>query len=152
MSNRVTESIIVKRPVAELYRLWANFENFPHFMSNIKSVRKTGERTSHWEMHGPLGTKVEWDAETTLLEENKRIAWNSKDRSPVTTSGQVSFNALGTDETEVTVMMHYDPPAGMVGEVASKFLGDLGERVKEDLQNFKAYAEGMPERTAANKR
>jgi hypothetical protein len=40
----------------------------------------------------------------------------------------------------------------MVGEVASKFLGDLGKRVKEDLQNFKAYAEGMPERTASGKR
>jgi uncharacterized membrane protein len=48
-------------------------------------------------------------------------------------------------------MMHYDPPAGMVGEVASKFFGDLDKRVEEDLRNFKAYAEGMPERTKAGK-
>lgn len=31
MANQVTKSIIVDRPVAELYELWANFENFPFF-------------------------------------------------------------------------------------------------------------------------
>ncbi len=151
MSNKVTKSIIVKRPVAELFQLWANFENFSHFMENIHSVQKTGDRTSHWAMEGPLGTKVEWDAETTLFEENKRIAWNSKDRSPLTTSGQVSFNALPNNETEVTVMMHYDPPAGMAGELVAKFFGNPEKRVEEDLNNFKHYAEGRVERTAAGK-
>ena len=151
MSNRVTQSVIVKRPAAELFQFWANFENFPHFMSNIASVQKTGDRTSHWAMEGTLGTKVEWDAETTLFEENKRIAWNSKDRSTVTTSGQVTFNALPNNETEVTVMMHYDPPAGMAGDLVAKFFGNPEKRVEEDLRNFKAYAEGMTERTAAGK-
>jgi uncharacterized membrane protein len=147
MSNRVVQSVIVKRSTPELFRLWANFENFPHFMKHITSVHMTGDRTSHWVMEGPLGARAEWDAETTLWEENKRIAWNSKERSPVTTSGQVTFNSLPNNETEVTVMMHYDPPAGMLGEVGQKFFGDLGKRVEEDLRNFKAYAEGMPERT-----
>lgn len=151
MSNQVTQSIIVKRPVEALFQLWANFENFPHFMANIAEVRKTGERTSHWTMEGPLGTKVEWEAETTLFEENKRIGWNSKDRSPLTTSGQVSFNALADNETEVTVMMHYDPPAGMAGDLVAKFFGNPEKQVKEDLQNFKHYAEGRVERTPAGK-
>ena len=152
MSNQVTKSIIVKRPVADLFQLWANFENFPHFMENIHSVQKTGDRTSHWTLQGPLGTKVEWDAETTLMEENKRIAWNSKDRSPVTTSGQVTFNALPNNETEVTVLMHYDPPAGMAGDMVAKFFGHPEKRLEEDLQNFKNYAEGRVERTAAGKK
>jgi uncharacterized membrane protein len=147
----VTKSTIIKRPASELFRLWANFENFPHFMQNIAEVRKTGDRTSHWKMEGPLGTKVEWEAETTLMEQDKRIAWNSKDRSSVTTSGQVTFNALPNNETEVTVMMHYDPPAGMAGDMVAKFFGNPEKRVEEDLQNFKRYAEGMMDRTAAGK-
>ncbi len=151
MSNKVTQSIIVKGPAAELFKMWANFENFPHFMQNIASVQKTGERTSHWAMEGPLGTKVEWDAETTLLEDGKRIAWSSKDRSPMSTSGQVTFNALPHNETEVTVTMHYDPPAGMAGELVAKFFGHPDKRVEEDLRNFKAYAEGMHDRTPAGK-
>lgn len=151
MSHKVTKSIIVKRPVAELYQLWANFENFPHFMENIAEVRKTGDRSSHWVMDGPLSTRVEWDAETTLMEENKRIAWNSKDRSPITTSGQVTFNALPNNETEVTVLMHYEPPAGMAGDLVAKFFGNPEKRVEEDLNNFKRYAEGMLDRTPAGK-
>jgi uncharacterized membrane protein len=149
MSNRVTQSVIVKRPAQELFQLWANFENFPHFMKHISAVKKTGDRTSHWTMEGPLGTRVEWDAETTLWEQNSRIGWSSKDRSPVTTSGQVSFKQLNPTETEVTVMMHYDPPAGMAGDLVSKFFGDLDKKVEQDLRNFKAYAEGMTERTPA---
>jgi uncharacterized membrane protein len=102
-------------------------------------------------MDGPLGTKVEWDAETTLQEVNKRIAWNSKDRSPITTSGQVTFNSLPNHETEVTVLMHYDPPAGMAGDMVAKFFGNPEKRVEEDLNNFKRYAEGMVDRTPAGK-
>jgi uncharacterized membrane protein len=148
MSNRVTQSLLVKGSTAELYRLWSNFENFPHFMKNIDKVEMTGERTSHWVMEGPMGMKVEWDAETTAMDENKRIAWNSKDRSPVTTSGQVTFNEMPNNQTEVTVTMHYDPPAGMAGDMVAKFFGSMDERVLEDLRNFKAYAEGMTERTS----
>ena len=37
----------------------------------------------HWVMKGPLGTDIEWDAETTRMDENERIAWNSKDNSAV---------------------------------------------------------------------
>ena len=147
MSNKVTQNIIVKGPAAELFEMWANFENFPHFMQNLASVRRTGERTSHWTMQGPLGTKVEWDAETTLLEVGKRIAWSSKDRSPMKTSGQVTFNALPHNETEVTVTMHYDPPAGMAGELVAKLFGNPAKRVEEELRNFKAYAEGRHART-----
>lgn len=151
MSHEVSKTLIVKRPVAELFRLWADFENFPHFMENIHSVEKTGERTSHWVMQGPLGTKIEWDAETTRLEENKRIAWNSKDQSTLATSGQVTFNALPNNETEVTVLMHYEPPAGMAGDLVAKFFGNPEKRLEEDLNNFKSYAEGMVDRTAAGK-
>lgn len=151
MSNRVTQSLIVRRPAADLFRLWSNFENFPSFMANIKEVRNTGPRTSHWVMEGPLGFKAEWDAETTLFEADSRIGWSSKDMSPVTTSGQVSFKQLNDTETEVTVIMHYDPPAGIAGEVGAKLFGNLDQRVLEDLQNFKAYAEGMTDRTAGAK-
>lgn len=94
MTDRITKSIIVQGNINDIYQLWANFENFPRFMENIESVTKTGNGLSHWVMAGPLGQKVEWDAETTRLEENKRIAWNSKDNSDLTTSGQVTFNQL----------------------------------------------------------
>jgi uncharacterized membrane protein len=148
MPEQTTRTIIVGGSVDDIYRLWANFENFPQFMKHIKSVTRTGERTSHWVAEGALGKKAEWDAETTRLEKNKRIAWNSKEGSSVKTSGQVTFNELPKGQTEVTVTMQYVAPAGKAGEAVAKLVSDLGGRLEEDLRNFKAYAEGTAERVA----
>jgi uncharacterized membrane protein len=150
MGDQVTKSIIVKGSVDELFDIWANFENFPQFMKYIKSVQKTGDQTSHWVMEGPLNKRLEWDAKTTTFERNKRIAWSST-QGDLKTSGQVTFNPLPNNSTEVTVLMHYEAPAGLVGKVVAELFSDPEKRMTEDLHNFKAYAEGMYERTAKAK-
>ncbi|HEX6386714.1 MAG TPA: SRPBCC family protein [Anaerolineae bacterium] len=150
MAKQVTRSIIVKAPLPAVYNLWANFENFPRFMEYIKSVTMTGSNTSHWVMKGPMGVNVDWNAEVTRLEENKRIGWSSKDNKGfITTSGQVTFNSLPQGETEVTVTVQYDVPAGKAGEAIAALFANPEQRLLEDLRNFKAIAEGMPERAAA---
>lgn len=141
MAEAMTKTIIVKGSVDDIFNVWANFENFPLFMEHLKSVRRLDERLSHWVMEGPLGTKVEWDAETTRFEPNTRIGWNSKDNSAITTSGQVTFRELGPNETEVTVTMRYDPPAGALGEVLAQVFANPEKRVTEDLRRFKEYIE-----------
>ncbi len=138
--KQVTKNIIVKAKVADVFKLWSNFENFPQFMQNIKSIRKTGDDFSHWVMEGPFGTKLEWDAKTTRFEENKRIGWSSI-QGDLKTSGQVTFNSLPDGETEVTVMMQYVPPAGLAGEVVAALFDDPEARLTEDLRNFKRYVE-----------
>jgi uncharacterized membrane protein len=144
----VTRSILVKAEVGKVYQLWSNFENFPNFMKNIKSVEKTGERTSHWVMKGPLGKEVQWDAETTRLDENKRVAWNSIE-GDIQTSGQVTFNSMPDGFTEVTVVLKYVPKAGLLGDIAEKLFADPEAQLEEDLRNFKAFAEGMHDRIDA---
>ncbi len=145
MMDGVTKNIIVKASVEDAYQAWANFENFPRFMKHIKSVTKTGERSSHWVMEGPLGKEIKWDAETTRLDENKRIAWNSTD-GDIKTSGQVTFNDLPHGETEITVMLKYVPPGGLAGEIADKLFANPEGKLEDDLRNFKAYIEGMHDR------
>ena len=141
--NQVTKTIIVEADVSDVYDLWANFENFPHFMQNITSVTKRGDGTSHWVMEGPLNTTLEWDAETTRMEENKRVGWNTKDDTgDVTTSGQVTFNPLPDNQTEVTVTLKYEPnKAGLAGEVVNALFARPEEKLEEDLRNFKQFAE-----------
>ena len=148
--NIVTRSILVKAPVDQVYNLWANFENFPHFMKYIVSVAKTGERMSHWVMEGPLGKNIEWDAETTRLDTNTRIAWNSLDTGDIKTSGQVTFNQLREGDTEITVTLKYVPPMGKLGEIVARIFSDPEGQLEEDLRHFKAYVEGMHDRTAAS--
>lgn len=144
MSEQITKSIIVKANVSQAFHAWANFENFPHFMSNVKQVAvNPGGKTSHWEVEGPLGKTVEWDAEVTRFEEPKRIAWSTKDRDgDVTTSGQVTFNDLPNNETEVTVLMQYDVQ-GMINKLGEKFFANPEKQVQEDLSNYKSFVEGM---------
>lgn len=131
------KTIIVTAPVSEVYQFWTQFDRFPEFMNNIKEVRKTGDRTSHWVAKGPLNTNVEWDAETTMLETNKRIAWNSRDNGDITTSGQVTFTELGNDQTEIHVVLKYDPPAGVVGDIVAKLFSNPQSELEEDLERFK---------------
>jgi uncharacterized membrane protein len=142
MAEQVTKATIVKADVGTVYAIWANFEQFPHFMRYIQSIAKTGDRTSHWVMEGPLGKTLEWDAETTRLEPNKRIAWNSREGGDIKTSGQVTFNELAPTQTEITVTLQYVPPAGKLGEVVAKLFSDPEQQLEDDLQNFKTFVEG----------
>ncbi len=146
MPDKFTQSIIVLGNASDLFRIWANLENLPRFMRYIKSVTMTDDRTSHWVMNGPLGADIEWDAETTRMDENERIAWNSKDNSVVTTSGQVTFRPVGTNETEVTVTLQYAPPAGAAGQAIASLFANPEKRAREDLESFKAYVESTNER------
>lgn len=148
MAQQITRSMIVKANLDEAFKLWASFENFPHFMKNLKSVKKVSDKTSEWTLTGPLGASIKWNAEMTRMEKNKRISWNTKDNAgTLTTSGQVTFNSLPHDETEITVVMQYQPIAGKAGEVVARLLADPEGILEEDLRNFKAFAEGMYDRT-----
>jgi uncharacterized membrane protein len=142
MPNKMVRSIIVKGNISDIYALWENFENFPHFMKNIKSVKRINNETSHWTMEGPLGKDLEWDAQVTTLEPPKRIAWNSLDGN-IKTSGEVTFNDLNSNETQVNVTMQYVPPAGKAGEVVAHVIDAPDKKLDEDLKRFKQYAESI---------
>lgn len=145
MADPITKKIIVKADAATAYNLWANFENFPHFMKYIERVERLGDGKSRWEMSGPLGAKVEWVAETTKMEPNTRIGWNTKDNArTVTTSGEVVFTPMENFQTQIAVTLKYDPPAGALGEAVAKLFANPEARLEEDLANFKKYVEGRP--------
>ncbi len=44
----VETSITIKESPERLYRFWRNFENLPHVMSHLESVRVAGPTRSHW--------------------------------------------------------------------------------------------------------
>lgn len=142
MPQRVESSVVVEAPVSRVYDYWRSLENLPNFMSNIEEVRSTGPRMTHWRVKGPLGAKMEFDAETTQDEENSAIGWNTVD-GDVETSGQVRFQELGPERTRVEVTMNYsDPPGGKIGEVGSRLVANPQVMMDQDLYNFKEIIEG----------
>ena len=142
MPQRVESSVVVEAPVSRVYEYWRDLENLPNFMTNVEEVRATGPDRTHWVIKGPLGAKMEFDAETTQEEENRALGWNSVDGN-VGTSGQVRFQELGPERTRVEVTMNYaDPPGGRLGEVGSRLVSNPQVMVDQDLYNFKEIIEG----------
>jgi uncharacterized membrane protein len=137
--HQTTASIIVGGDPTRAFEAWSGYDRFPEFMPHVVSVRRTGERTSHWTARGPLGRTVEWDAEITRLERDKRIAWASSHDGAFKTSGQVTFNALPGGQTEVTLVFQYATSAAR--EAIARALSDLERVVREDLRSFKAHVE-----------
>ena len=142
MAQRVESSVVVEAPVSQVFNYWQTLENLPNFMSNIEEVRSIGNRKTHWRVKGPLGAKLEFDAQTTQEQENQVIAWESLDGN-VETSGEVRFQELGESRTRVEISMNYaDPPGGKLGEVGAKIVANPQVMVDQDLQNFKEIIEG----------
>lgn len=136
---KIEESIIVHRPPQELFAFWRSLEYLPSFMNRIKSIRTTGEKTSHW----VTGLGLEWDAEIHNEIENELIAWRSLENSDVNHAGSVHFRSIpDTNATRVRVILSYEPPAGAAGEAIVRFLGKAPKRqLKLDLKRFKKLME-----------
>jgi len=134
--------LVINSGAEELYRRWRDFESFPSFMSHVESVTVDGGR-SHWVSAGPLGTRLEWDAEIVADRPNEVISWRSVAGSVVDNTGSVRFErATGGRGTIVHVEMQFRPPLGKAGATVAKIFGtDPEQQVKEDLRRFKQLVE-----------
>ena len=139
---RVDERIVLNRPRSEVYRFWRNLENLPRFMDHLESVSVLDEERSHWVAKGPAGSKVEWDAVIHNEIPNELIAWRSLEGSELDNAGSVHFSPTENGDTEVRVVLRYDPPAGRLGAAVARLFGeDPSRQVAEDLRRLKQVVE-----------
>jgi uncharacterized membrane protein len=139
---RVDERIVLNRPRHEVYRFWRHLENLPRFMDHLEAVTALDEERSHWVAKGPAGTRVEWDAVIHREIPNELIAWRSLEGSEVDNAGSVRFSPTENDDTEVRVVLRYDPPAGKAGAAVAWLFGEEPSlQVAEDLRRLKQVVE-----------
>lgn len=140
---KVVKSITIARSPEELFRRWRNLESLPRFMTHLESVRVLDATRSHWVARGPLGSRAEWDAEIHHEEPDRMIAWRSLPGSQVDTAGSIHFDRAAADRgTTVRVSLKYDPPAGQIGALAARLLGESPDaQVQEELRRFKRLME-----------
>ena len=139
----VEHAMTIDRPRQEVYSYWHDFESLPSFMKHLESVNVRGAGKSHWTARGPLGMRVEWDAETTDDRPNELIAWRSLPGSEIENSGRVRFvDAPGDKGTEVYVHLRYQPPAGSASAAIAKLFGEEPDlQILDDLRRFKQIIE-----------
>lgn len=139
--QRIEKVIEIDAPIERVFDLFSDFENFPRWMRHIRDVHYSGRRYTRWTADAPLGTSVEWEAETIAFDPPYLIAWRSV-RGDVETEGEVSFRETRRGTTMMHVILGYRPPAGRLGAlVASLFGNDPEQQLEEDLERFARVAE-----------
>ncbi len=132
----IEKTIIVNVPVTQTYNQWTQFEEFPHFMEGVKEVKQLDDTRLHWKAE-IAGKSEEWDAEIIEQIPDQRIAWRSTNGA--NNSGTIHFSAQGSNQTEVTLEVDYEPE-GMI-ENLGDLLGLVSARVSGDLARFKEFIE-----------
>ena len=139
----VRESVIIRRPVGEVYGFWRDFGNLARFLRHVERVDDLGGGKSHWVVRGPGQMRFEWDAEIISDDTNELISWKSSEQADVVSAGSVVFRSLGSEQTQVAVHFQYAPPGGKVGRSVAALLGQDPEvQVREDLDRLKGLLEG----------
>ena len=132
----IEESIEVDAPVTSVYNQWTQFEDFPRFMEGVKEVRQLDDKRLIWKAE--IGGKnVEWTAEITQQEPDRRIGWRST--SGAVNAGSVTFEPLAPTRTKATLRLEYEPEGA--GEKTGSALGLVKARVHGDLERFKDFIE-----------
>jgi uncharacterized membrane protein len=148
----VQKALVIHAPPDVVFGYFANYDNFPHFMSNVREVRDAGNGRSHWVVAGPMGTTVSWDAELTAMCPNELIAWRSVAGAAVENAGRIHFQPEPDGGgTRVDIKLAYNPPAGAIGHATAKLFGaDPKSEMDADLMRLKTALEtGHPPRDAA---
>jgi uncharacterized membrane protein len=134
----------------EVYEAFANYENFPRYMSHVVEVRDLGRRRSHWVVKGPGGSEFQWNSVLTEQSRPHRLAWRSESGAEIPNSGSIQLERH-RGGTLVTVRMSYSPPAGAVGHGLALLLGsDPKSKMDDDLARMRSFIErGTMPREAA---
>ena len=102
----VHKTINIAAPLEEVWSFWSNYENFPLFMHNVRSVIDHGDGRSTWTVAGPAGVPVKWDAVITAWAPGELLAWKSVPGSAVASAGVVRFDR--NDYSVPTAYAHHE--------------------------------------------
>jgi uncharacterized membrane protein len=150
---KVERTIRIERRADELYDLWRDFSNLPHFMQYLESVQCTDSRYSHWIARLPGGKHVEWDAEIVNDIPGRLIAWKTVGEPDIAHAGSVHFTPLSNaDAADVRIVFDYEPPfASTIGSITAQLGITPDALVDRDLQRLKEYVEAGASTGAARR-
>ena len=134
--TKVEKRILVNVPVNVAYNQWTQFEEFPHFMSGVKSVQQLSDDRLEWTAE-IAGVRRQWQAKILEQIPDKRVSWAATEGA--TNAGAVTFEDLGGGQTSVGLSLEYEPE-GMVETVGDK-LNVVARQAENDLNRFKAFIE-----------
>lgn len=139
----IERTVTINKPRQQLYDFFRDFENLPHFMDNVDTIKVLDDRRSQWTIKAPAGTTVEFVSRVTEDVPGSVIAWESEEGATVPNSGRVEFlDAAPGRGSMVRLIMTYDPPGGALGKAVAKVLQrEPNVQARRDLRRFKQLME-----------
>ena len=144
MTTKVEKSILVNVPLSVAYNQWTQFEEFPHFMSGVKSVTQLDDEHLNW-VAEIAGVRRQWNARILEQVPDKKISWAATEGA--TNAGSVTFEDVGGGQTQVHLVLEYKPE-GLVEKIGDK-LNVVENKAEGDLDRFKAFIESEGYATGA---
>lgn len=127
-------TVVVERPIAEVFEFCRDFENFPEITDVLLSVADTQDGRSHWAVRSPTGQAIEWDATVTKYVPNSVIAWESVPGSQVEATGLMRFFPLSSQETRLDIALTYLPHHTNLAEAIRSLVGaSNSQRLRSEL-------------------
>ena len=133
MTTKVEKTVVVDVPLSTVYNQWTQFEDFPQFMGAVEKVTQLSD------------DRLEWVAKVLEQVPDRKVAWAAVEGA--TNAGAVTFAAVGPTQTEVRLVMEFEPE-GVVEKVGD-MLGIVGNQAEHDLENFKRFIESEGYETGA---
>ena len=140
-------TLVVERPLHEVFDFARDFENFPRIVDVLLSVEDFQDGRSHWAVRSPTGQAIEWDATVTKYVPNSVIAWRSVAGSAVEASGTMRFAPLSPTETRLDIALTYLPCHTDLTEALRALFAPKNSRViRSELVNASEALSRLPER------
>lgn len=136
---RLHAAVCVPASPGRVWSVVSDYSVFPMFMPDVRLVNRSEDgQLSRWEIRGPGGIPVRFDAEETEREEGRRISWRTRDGEMVAHSGTLRLDPLEDGRTRVQVRLDYNPVAGAIGHAVAAVLGaNPSRKLHDDLQRLR---------------
>ena len=134
-------SIVIARPIAEVFALLSDYGNYPDFMPNVRDMELLPGLRHRWTMLAPGGIPFPVRDAISQLVPDEFVAWESEPESTLLYAGAALFRSEGA-ATRVEARMSYGPPGGALGDACITALGqDPMRQLDEILRRARRFLE-----------
>jgi uncharacterized membrane protein len=139
----VLRSVSIQKTPEQIYTAWKDPKVLAQVMHHLAQVEVRDAKHTRWTLRDPLGHEHAF--ETVIAEDtpNERIRWTSAPGEKLTKSGSLSLRAAPGDRgTEATLHLHFERPAGLLGDLLERVLGPIPSLIAQRaLNNLKCLLE-----------
>jgi uncharacterized membrane protein len=129
-NSRIEDSILIERPLAEVFAFYRDARNLPRFLGDVVAVEPLDARTSRWTIEGPLGIRVHWISVISEIEDNDHIFYETASEA-FKTKWEIYFSqATSPDVTLVREVM-----IGVGGRLTEAALALVGKHPAAEVHS-----------------